>query len=104
MILGLCRVTVSDLDGVKHSVEVTASTPCEAVALGLLAIREQEWTAEIADGLNSVDVIVNSVPVMHSVRMQDFRKWLDRDGGTPKEMTQRNYIRRILGSVENRKS
>jgi hypothetical protein len=104
MSLRLCRVTVSDLEGVKHSGEVTASTLYDAVSLGLVAIREQDWTGEIAEGLNSVDVSVNAVPVMHSVRMQDFRKWLDRNGGTPNETTQRNHVRRILGLVENHKS
>jgi hypothetical protein len=103
MSLRQCRVTVSDLEGVKHSVEVTASTLYQAVALGLVAIREQEWTADIAEGLNAVDVSVNTVAVMHSVRMQDFKKWLERDGGTPREITQRNYIRTILGLTENGK-
>ena len=30
-----CRVTVTDLEGISHSVDVTASTLYEAVALGL---------------------------------------------------------------------
>lgn len=31
-----CRVTITDLDGVSHTAEVTASTLLEAVALGLM--------------------------------------------------------------------
>jgi len=95
--LRLCRVTVYDLEGVKHSVEVTASTLYEAVALGLVAIREEDWADEIAAGLNTVDVGVSTVPVKHSVRMQDFNKWLSRKGGTPNEITRRNHIRQLLG-------
>ena len=97
MSLRFCRVTVCDMEGVKHSVEVTASTLYEAVALGLVAIREQDWPGEIADGLNTVDVSVTTVPVLHSVRMQDFNKWLSRKGGTPNDISQRKHIRRILG-------
>jgi len=97
MSLRLCRVTVCDMEGVKHSVEVTASTLYEAVALGLVAIREQDWAGEIAEGLNTVDVSVTTVPVMHSVRMQDFNKWLSRKGGTPNDISQRSHIRQILG-------
>ncbi len=78
MSLRLCRVTVCDLEGVKHSVEVTASTLYEAVALALVAIREHDWAGEIAQGLNTVDVSVTSVPVLHSVRIQDFNRWLSR--------------------------
>jgi len=97
MSLRSCRVTVCDLEGVKRSVEVTASTLYEAVALGLVAIREQDWAGEIAQGLNTVEVSVTTMPVMHSVRMQDFNKWLSRKGGTPNDISQRKHIRRILG-------
>jgi hypothetical protein len=92
------------MEGVKHSAEVAASTLCEAAALGLVAIREQDWAGEIAEGLDTVEVSVSTVPVMHSVMMRDFRKWLDRRGGTPAEITHRNHVRCILGLVENRKS
>lgn len=34
-----CRVSVADLEGVIHTVEVTASTLYEAVALGMAAVR-----------------------------------------------------------------
>jgi hypothetical protein len=37
-----CRVTIQDLDGISHSVEVTAATLYEAVAQGLAAIRGHE--------------------------------------------------------------
>ena len=104
MNLRSCRVTVNDLEGVKHSVEVTASTLYEAVALGLMAIQEHDWTGDIAEGLNTVDVSVSAVSVTHSVRMQDFRKWLERKGGKPNEITQRNHIRTVLGIVERPKS
>jgi hypothetical protein len=47
-----CRFTIPDLDGVSHTVEVTAATLYEAVAQGLAAIRGNEWVAEIAEGFN----------------------------------------------------
>lgn len=103
MNLRLCRVTVTDMEGVKHRAEVTASTLYEAVALGLVAIRDHDWTSEIAEGLNSLEVSVKTAPVTHSVTMQDFKKWLDRRGGTPAEISHRNDVRRILGLVEKGK-
>ena len=42
-----CRVTIQDMDGVSHTVEVTAATPYEAVAQGLAAIRGNEWQKTI---------------------------------------------------------
>ena len=84
------------MEGVKPSVEVTASTLYEAVALSLAAIRERDWAGEIAEGLNTVEVSVTTVPVMHSVKVQDFNKWLGRKGGTPNDISQRKHIRQIL--------
>ena len=92
-----CRVTVNDMEGVRHSVEVTASTLYEAVALGLSAVNGEEWAGEIAEGLNSVEVTVIAVPVTHCVIMQDFKKWLGRKGGAPREVSHRERIRQILG-------
>jgi hypothetical protein len=65
--------------------------------MGLAAINGEEWAGEIAGGLNTVEVTVIPVPVTHCVIMQDFRKWLDRKGGAPREVTHRERIRQILG-------
>ena len=92
-----CRVTIQDMDGVSHTAEVTAATLYEAVALGLAAIRGNEWVAGIAQGLNVVNVSVESVRVEHEVKLMDFTKWLDRTGGSPREVSDRHKIRSFLG-------
>jgi hypothetical protein len=53
MPVGSCRVTIEDLNGVSHTVDVSAATLYEAVAQGLAAIRGNEWVAGIAQGLTS---------------------------------------------------
>jgi hypothetical protein len=97
-----CRVTIQDMDGVSHSVEVTAATLYEAVAHGLAAIRGNEWVAGIAEGLNSVRVSVADVRVEHEVKLIDFTRWLDRTGGSPREISDRQRIRSILGMSVSR--
>jgi hypothetical protein len=97
-----CRVTIQDMDGVAHTVEVTVSTLYEAVSLGLAAIRGNEWVAGIAQGLNVVKVAVADVRVEHEVRLKDLTAWLDRRGGSPREVTDRQKIRTILGLPINR--
>jgi hypothetical protein len=92
-----CKVTMRDLEGVAHTVEVTAGSLYEAVALGMAAIRTDEWASGIAQGLNPVTVQVSSVSVKHEVRLMDFTKWLDKANGSPREMTERKRIRSILG-------
>ena len=83
--------------GVGHTVEVTAATLYEAVARGLAAIRGNEWVAGIAQGLNVVKVSVADVRVEHEVRLMEFTKWLENDGGSPRETSDRQRIRSIQG-------
>ena len=97
MAMRSCRVTIQDMHGVSHTVEVTAATLYEAVAQGLAAIRGNEWVAGIAQGLNVVKVSVANVRVEHEVKVTDFTKWLDRTGGSPREVNDRHRIRSILG-------
>ena len=92
-----CRVTIQDMDGITHTVEVTAASLYEAVAQGLAAIRVNDWVAGIAQGVNVVKVSVADVRVEHEVRLVDFTKWVDRTGGSPREMSDRQRIRSILG-------
>ena len=97
-----CRVTIRDVDGVDHSVQVTAGTLYEAVALGLASIRSEEWVEGIPEGLNTVRVSVRNVPVEHAVKLQDFNAWLRKEGGSPRESSDRLRIRQILGIVANK--
>jgi hypothetical protein len=91
-----CRVTIRDMDGVSHTVDVTASTLYEAVAHGLAAIRGNDWVSGIAQG-NVVKVSVSDIRVVHEVKLVDFSKWLDRTGVSPREVSDRKRIRSILG-------
>ena len=49
-----CRVTIQDLEGVSHTVEVMAATLYEAVARGVAALRGNEWVAGVAQGAGVV--------------------------------------------------
>jgi hypothetical protein len=88
--------------GVSHTVEVTAASLYEAVAQGLAAIRGNEWVAGIAQGLNVVKVSVADIRVEHEVRLMDFTNWLEKTGGSPREMSDRQRIRSILGMPVSR--
>ena len=92
-----CRVTIRDMDGVDHTVQVTAATLYEAVALGLKSLAGEEWVSGIAQGLNVARVSVTNIPVEHTVKLQDFNNWLQREGTSPREKTERRRIKEILG-------
>jgi hypothetical protein len=42
-------------------------------------------------------ISVADVRVEHEVKMMDFTKWLERPGGSPREVSDRHKIRSILG-------
>lgn len=97
-----CRVTIRDIEGVEHTVCVTASSLYEAVALGLAALHGQEWVAGVSTGLDAVKVSVVDVPVEHSVKLKDFTQWLERPGGSPRDVAQRHRVREVLRLNEDR--
>jgi hypothetical protein len=97
-----CRVTIRDLEGVEHTVQVTAGTLYEAVALGLKSLAGEEWVSDIAQGLNVARVSVSNIPIEHCVNLEDFNKWLNREGRSPREIMNRYRIKEILGIVANK--
>jgi hypothetical protein len=81
------------MDGVSHTVEMTAATLYEAVAQALAAIRGNEWVVGIDQGFCVVKVLVADVRVEHEVKLGDFTKWLARTDGSPRDVIQRRRIR-----------
>src|SRR5229473_5327026 len=59
------------------------------------------WVAGAAEGRN-VKVSVADIRVEHEVRLGDFTKWVERKGGSPRDVIQRQKIREILGMGEGR--
>ena len=90
-----CEVSVEDFDKVVHTVRVQADSLFEAVGLGLAAIEKRAWTGQIAKGLNIVTVRITEV-TEHAVRIADFDKWLNRTGGSPREIVQKQKIQTRL--------
>jgi hypothetical protein len=84
------------MQDISHTVEVTAESLYEAVALGLRAIRGRDWVEGLREQFK-VDVSVSEIPVRHSVEMKEFSSWLQRDGGAPKDLVQRKRVRKVLG-------
>ena len=94
--LRTCTVAVTDLKGIERSVNVTAETVYEAVALGLAALRQDEWVAEIGSGFTTVSVVAQSPVVRHQITIRDFVSWLGRKSGSPAEVVLRARIEKVL--------
>jgi hypothetical protein len=63
----------------------------------LAALRKNEWVEGIQEQFGVVKVSVADVRVEHKVKIADFMKWLERQGRSPRDVSQRHKIRAILG-------
>jgi hypothetical protein len=96
-----CKVSVTDIREVEHSVEVTAETLYEAVAIALADLQQDDWVGEIGQGLTTVTVVVQQPPVKHEVKMKDFVSWLGRQGHSPAEVMLKQKLEKILGKANH---
>jgi hypothetical protein len=89
----LCRVTITDIEGGGHVVEVKASSLFEAVAQAVKLKAGNIAT----DGFRPIKVSVYEPKAEYEVKLKDFMAWLDRHGRSLREVTDRSKIREILG-------
>jgi hypothetical protein len=85
MALQTCRVTCRDLNGIEHTVAVTADSRDEVVAHGFRAFQEGDWAADIGRSNTMIIVIVKQREAEHKVRVRDVEAWLESVGQTPAE-------------------
>ena len=96
MALKTCSVSCVDLHGIEHGVEVSASSLYEAVAQALRIFRDNEWIDGIGRGQTAISVKVKHPETEHTVRVQDFERWLEATPRSPAEMVLKNRLRELL--------
>jgi hypothetical protein len=93
--LKTCKVSCIDLRGVEHAIEVSAGS-LYAVAQALRILRDNGWVEEIGRGQTRITVKVKHPEIEHTVRVQDFERWLESTPRSPAEMIFKNRLREIL--------
>ena len=84
----------TDLDGVRHSIEVQAEGLYEAAVLALVAFKKHELEPNPA-GLGQLEVEVRS-SITHTVTVQKVRQWLQQGVRSPKEAVMKERLRALL--------
>lgn len=56
-----------------------------------------DWAADFGEGIYVVKLPIAEIWVEHEVKLKDFKSWLERSGGCPCEIIERQKIRGILG-------
>ena len=88
-----CRVSYQDLEGIKHSVEVTAETLYEAAVLGMTTLRAAGWLN--APNL-TIEVTVRAPEATHSISNAVLAAWLSRSGKSPREQALKSRLREFM--------
>ena len=78
-------------------VEVSVSRLYEAVAQALRIFRDNGWIDRIGRGQMAILVEVKHPETKHTVRVQDFERWLEASPRSPAEMVLNNRLRALLG-------
>lgn len=87
-----CFVSYLDTDGIRHSVEVDASSLYEAVALGMKAFKDHELEPA---GLTQLEVEIRT-SIFHTLTVKQFKAWLARPGKSPKDIIEKDRLKSLL--------
>lgn len=93
-----CTVVIHDLNQTAHSLDVTAETLYEAIALASPRCAVTNGSATSEEDCTTVTVTVRRHPeVTHVVKIQDFENWLNTGGKTPADKVLKTRLRQMLG-------
>ena len=90
-------LTYKDLDGVFHSVEVTAESVYEASVLALSALSKHEWIESVGPGTR-LEIQVLEPGVTHLLLVAQLRQWLDQPTTSPAESVRKRKLKALLAS------
>jgi hypothetical protein len=81
------------VEGVTHTVEVSASSLYEAAVLGMKAFEQTGWADH---PVGCMEVTVRSLALKHRVPVVQVTHWL-RSAGSPREIALKSRLKEILG-------
>jgi len=90
-----CLVTFTDSDGIRHSVEVTATTLYEAAALAINEFRRCRSTSNAPGPATRLTVALKTPATSHEVRWGKIEAWL-QSAGKPNEQVMKGRLRELL--------
>jgi hypothetical protein len=92
-----CLVSFTDSNGIRHGVEVAASTLYEAATLAMAEFRRCGFTADAPGPATRLTVAVKSPSTTHEVQWAKVEVWL-QGAGKPNEQAMKVRLRELLGS------
>lgn len=91
-----CRVSFTDIDGLEHSVVVTAHTRNEAAVRAMAAFGRSKFSEQMPGLYHNVVLKVCKLnEESHEITVQQARDWLKKQG-VPAEMSLKSELRELL--------
>jgi hypothetical protein len=94
MALKDCCVMMTDPQGVRRSVQVTADTLFEAAALAVYAFKKDGFTDFVS---NVFEIEIREPVVKHQVSIGQIKRWLDGNVSDPRERLRREKLKAMVG-------
>lgn len=93
-----CTVTFTDLNGLRHSVDLEADSVYEAAVLALQAFKKAAFV-EVPPGIATrFQVSVREAVVTHEVPLLKVRQWVEQGATNPSETVRKLRLKEILES------
>jgi hypothetical protein len=89
----ICRVSVTDLQGISHTVSVQGETLFEAAAAAIAAFRSESWATDALTPAAILRVEVQLPTIIHDVPLKAVEKWLTEASASPKEAVIKDRLR-----------
>lgn len=93
-------VTFTDLDGLRHTVEVDADSVYEAAVLAIRAFKKAGFMAQQPGPGSKLSVEVREPAVIHEVSIGQVQRWLDLGSSNPNEEVKRKRLKEMLTGVK----
>jgi hypothetical protein len=94
-----CLVSFTDTEGIRHAVEVAASSRYGAAALAIGEFRRCGFTTNAPGRATHLSVTVKTPATSHEVRLSKIEAWLQSGGGrSPNEQAPKMLLRELIGS------
>jgi hypothetical protein len=92
-----CRVSFTDLDGVRHRVDVTADSLYGAAVLGLRALKKAAWVDAVGPGTR-LDIEAMEPAAVHLLFVGQLTRWLDGGATNPADLVTKKRLKDMLAS------
>jgi hypothetical protein len=92
-----CLVTLTDIRGIRHTVEVRAESLFEAACLALQVLKTDDWMDAVGPATR-LEVEVRPPAVKHVVTVQQLQRWADSTATGPEDRLRKHRLKAMLHS------